>query len=59
LFFSKNLLKTKKVININNSNVLDEPVDLGLFFPKKVSLELKNVYNVLEDSEYKKLTNVL
>ena len=41
LFFSKYLLKIIKLqIKINN-NVLDEPVDLGLTFPKKVSLEKK------------------
>ena len=43
LFFSKNLLKIKKDIIIINNRALDEPVDLGLCFPKKVSLEEKNV----------------
>tara|TARA_Y100001954_G_C15724601_1_gene560078 strand:- start:882 stop:1028 length:147 start_codon:yes stop_codon:yes gene_type:complete len=47
----KNLLKIKKEIIIINNKVLDEPVDLGLCFPRKVSLDVKNVYRVLEDSE--------
>ena len=58
-FFSKYLLKIIKLqIKINN-NVLDEPVDLGLTFPKKVSLEKKNVYKVFELWEIKKFTKVL
>ena len=37
-----------------SNSVLDDPVDLGLCFPRKVSLEKKNEYNVLELSEKKK-----
>ena len=48
MHFKKSLKIKKEIININRS-VLEEPVDLGLFFPKKVSLE-KKVYKVLEDS---------
>tara|TARA_Y100000992_G_C21098153_1_gene411285 strand:+ start:322 stop:492 length:171 start_codon:yes stop_codon:yes gene_type:complete len=55
----KKLSKIKKEIIIINNMVLDEPVDLGLFFPKKVSDEKKNVYRALGSSMRMKFTKVL
>ena len=57
-FFLKKFWKIiKDMMNINKK-VLDDPVDLGLFLPKKVSLEVKKVYKDLL-SVYMKFTKVL
>ena len=47
-----------EIIIINNKD-LEDPVDLGLCFPRKVSLEKKKVYNVLDGSEVKKFIYAL